>query len=332
MSDNSELFRNAIASQLESVISQDALTSVMRVFDVTSAGYDISRKKVELIRSDGIPEVVKWFIASKAIANCSSKTLEQYRYKLINFFACVCKPFTDISANDIRLYLYRYKSEHGISDRTVDITRRVFNTFFQWLADNDYISKNPCQNIEHIKHQEKQREPLSSYEVETLRWNCHTVREKALIDFLFSTGCRVSECSSVDLADVSWEDRSVIIRHGKGNKQRIVFFNAESELTLRKYIEQRNDNNPALFVCSRNPHSRMSARSIEKEIRNIGTRCGIDVYPHKLRHTFATSGLHGGMPLERLQTLMGHENPRTTMIYAKINNADLKREHDRVYN
>lgn len=332
MSDNAELFRNSLISQLESVLPPDQLQSVLKSFDITSADYDIVRKKMDIIPLDGIPEVVKIFIASKALANCSRKTLDQYRYKLQAFFADVSKPFTDICPNDIRIYLYKYKQTHNISDHTVDITRRVFSSFFQWLVTNGYIVTNPCSSVEQIKHQDKLRIPLTAYEIETIRWNCHTIREKALVDFLFSTGCRVSECSDLNIDDIDWKSRSALIRHGKGDKMRTVFFNAESELTLRKYLEQRNDSDPALFVCSRSPHSRMSSRSIEKEIQKIGKRSGIYVYPHKLRHSFATSGLKGGMSLERLQTLMGHSNPRTTLIYAKINRDDLQREHDRVYN
>lgn len=196
---------------------------------------------------------------------------------------------------------------------------------------NEYILRNPCANVEKIKFQTPDRSPLSSYELESLRWHCETIREKALVDFLFSTGLRVSECSAVNLRDINWEERSVLVRHGKGNKRRTAFFNAESELTLRKYLETRQDENEALFVTIRSPHHRLGIKSLQQEITRISSRCGLHVFPHRLRHTFATSGLRGGMPLDKLQALMGHSKPETTLIYAKQCQADLQREHQRVY-
>ena len=185
--------------------------------------------------------------------------------------------------------------------------------------------------MEKVKHQEPPREPLSAYELEVVRWNCKTIREKAMVDFLFSTGARVSECMNINLSDIDWATRSVIIRRGKGDKRRVVYFNAESELTLRKYLESRTDDNEALFVSCRNPHGRLGVRAMEAEIRRIAKRCSIHAYPHKLRHTFATSSLLGGMPLDKLQSLMGHAKPETTLIYAKQDQTALRMEYARVH-
>ena len=330
-SNNSESFRNEIVSRLFSQIPQEHLQSVLSALDSTMQEYDVSRKSVELIAQNGIPEVVKYYIASKSVENLSKGTLKIYKLRLEDFFTMAKKPFSDIRPNDIRMYLYYYKSEKNASDSYLDNIRRVLNSFFSWLVANEYILRNPCSNVEHIKHQEAERTPLTQYELETLRWNCKTIREKALVDFFFSSGVRVSECHAVNISDIDWENRSVIIRHGKGGKRRTVYFNAESELTLRKYLESRTDDNEALFVTSRNPHNRMGVKSIENEISKIASRCGMHVFPHKLRHTFATSGLRGGMPLDKLQALMGHSKPETTLIYAKQDRTDLQREHSRVY-
>lgn len=327
---STELLRNELASSI-GFLPPDQIQGVLSAFDRASSGYDIERKKLDLIPLDGIPEAVKRFIASKAIANCSPKSVAQYRYKLINFFNEVRKPFTDITTNDIRIYLYNYKETHKVSDRTAEHTRSILFNFFQWCVDNEYLIRNPCAKIEHIKFQAKERVPLTPYELELFRWNCKDLRERALTDFIFSTGCRVSECSQVDLTDIDWVNRSVVIRHGKGNKRRVVFFNAESELTLRKYLETRSDDSPALFVSERKPHNRLSARAIQLIFKAISQRSTVTAFPHKLRHTFATMGIRAGMPLERLQLLMGHSQPSTTMIYAKLDMIDLQREHQRAY-
>lgn len=135
----------------------------------------------------------------------------------------------------------------------------------------------------------------------------------------------------LNLSDIDWEQRSIIVRHGKGDKRRIVFFDAESELTLRKYIASRDDDCEALFVSERKPHNRIKQKALENIISKIANRANMHVYPHKLRHTFATTCIRHGMPLEDLQTLMGHSNPKTTMIYAKLDNTDLQIAHRRVY-
>lgn len=326
---NNERFRTEFAANLN--LPPEVLKEVLKAFDTTSADYDIERKPLDLIPCGGIPELVKIYIASKAVENLSQKTLAQYRYKLIDFFKTVCKPVEAIEPNDVRLYLYAFKKDRNASDRYLECIRITLNGFFAWLVANDYVLKNPCSKIEKIRFTPKEREPLTPYQLEELRWNCQTIREKALVDFLYSTGCRVSECSDVKLSDIDFNNRSVLIRHGKGDKQRTVFFNAESELTLRKYLDTRTDNVDALFVSVKAPHNPIHAHAIENIIKDISKRTGLHVFPHKLRHTFATSGLRGGMPLEKLQILMGHAKPETTLIYAKLDRADIQSEHKRIY-
>lgn len=331
MSDTNERFRNEFASRIMKLLQPGQLKAVMEAFDYASASYTVTHKAVELTVYNGTPEIIKIYLASKAIQNLSKGTIKQYRYKLIDFFDTVKKTFQDISSTDIRLYLYQFKQKHNASDTYLECIRVTLHTFFEWLVINDYLLKNPCSQVEHIKFQSKQREPLTSIELETFRTFAESHREKAVIDFLFSTGCRVSECADVRMSDIDWNKRSVLIRHGKGNKSRTVYFNAESEVTLRRYLSSRSDSTDALFVSEKEPHQQLCSHSIESIISKVSERSGIHVYPHRLRHTFATSGLRGGMPLEKLQALMGHTKPETTMIYAKLNQTDLQMEHQRIY-
>ena len=327
-----ENFRTVLAVNLCSMIhDSDQLAAVMQMVDVTMQDYEISRKPVEIIPATGIPEVVRYFLASKAIAHLSQGTIKQYNYKLLHFFSHVNKPYTDIQANDIRVYLYAYKAERNASDRYLDNIRIVLNTFFCWLVDNEYLSRNPCAKVDKIKYQEKRRQPLSTLNLENLRISCENIREKALIDFLYSTGCRVSECADILLSDINWENNSVLIRHGKGDKQRTVYFNDESKVTLREYIKSRGDITPALWVSIKAPHQQLQAHALEDIVRKVGKRAGIRAYPHKLRHTFATIGLRNGMTVDQLQALLGHANLQTTMIYADQDKALLHMEHKRAF-
>jgi integrase/recombinase XerD len=326
---NVERFRNELAARLN--LPPEELKNVLTAFDMVATDYEINRRSTDLIPYGGVPEVVKVFIASKYVENLSMKTLTQYRYKLFGFFNAVCKPVELIEPSDIRIYLNDVKQKRKVSDRYLENIRIILNGFFGWLQVNDYIKSNPCAHVPKIRFQEVQREAMDNYSLEVLRWNCNTLREKALIDFLFSTGCRVSECVDANKSDINWQDRSVVVRHGKGNKMRTVYFNAESELSLRKYLESRKDDNDALFVSQRKPYNRLEKSGIETSVRRIGQRAGLEAYPHKLRHTFATCGINAGIPLNILQILMGHAKPETTLIYAQQNQTDVQRTHQKIY-
>lgn len=333
MVENSSSLRAEFAASLLYCVPMEQINTILSAFDSVLSGYHVERTGTDLItQTDSSQEFVKMYIASKAIGNLSMGTLHQYKLRLEDFIGTVCKPISEITTNDIRLYLYHYKSDRDATNNYLDQIRKILNSFFAWLQKNNYIDSNPCTNVEHIKFQPAERKPLTSYELEILRYNCHDIREKAIVDFLFSTGCRVSEFCAANKSDIDWQRRSLIVRHGKGDKRRIVYFNAESELSLRKYLETRYDDSDALFVGSRSPHNRLSVKAVQVLLDKVSARCNMHVYPHMLRHTFATSGIRSGMPLEKLQTLMGHAEPRTTLIYAKMDQADLQREHMRVYN
>ena len=327
-----ENFRTVLAMNLCTVLQDpDALHKVLDMVDLTMHDYEISRKSQEIIPATGTPEVVKYYLASKAIANLSKGSLKQYRYKLEHFFCTVRKSYLDITANDIRIYLYNFKMERNASDCYVDNVRITLNTFFQWMTDNDYLPRNPCGKIEKIKYTPKRRKAFTTLNLEQLRWHCEDVREKALIDFLYSTGCRISECADVLLEDIDWVNNAVLIRHGKGDKERTVYFNDECNVSLREYIKTRQDDTLALWVSTKRPHQQLQSHALENIVKNIGNRTGLHAYPHKFRHTFATVGLHNGIPLDKLQALLGHTNPQTTMIYADHDHSQIHMEHKKAF-
>ena len=331
MSNSTERFRLEFATQICSILSQDQLRAVIDSLDLALSDYEISRKQMEIITSDGYREIVNHFLAAKAIANCSMTTLKQYNYKLTNFFNTIKKSYLDVKPDDIRKYLNMYRVNHNASDTYRDNIRITLNSFFQWLVNNERLTANPCANVEKVRCCQKVLRPLTPYELEICRFRTVDVREKALIDFFFSTGVRVSECASVRITDIDWQNRSVLVRHGKGNKQRIVYFNAESEASLRAYLNSRTDGSDALFVSVRAPHKPIGPHALENILKKVGKRSGFHVHPHKLRRTFATHCIDAGMSLEQVQLLMGHVSPATTMRYVTQNNSRVQMEHRRVY-
>lgn len=240
------------------------------------------------------------------------------------------KDVKSITANDIRLYLWSYEKTHSIGKSALDDKRRVLNSFFTWLVRENIIDRNPMLQIDPIKFVQKIREPLTALELEQMRNACETLREKALLEMLYSTGCRVSELINLNKQDIDYTNGRVKVL-GKGNKERYCFINAKAQLAIKKYIFSRKDNNDALFVSGKQPYDRLGKGAIEKEIKELGKRAGInrEVFPHLLRHTFATHMLEHGASLAEVQALLGHESPQTTMIYAKLNIQKLQAVHQR---
>lgn len=217
-----------------------------------------------------------------------------------------------------------------MSNRTMDGRRLVINTFLEWCRTERYIDWNPCSQIRPIKYESKPREPLTGIELELVRDACRTYREKAIIEVFYSTGCRVSEMVNLSKSDVDFVKGEVKL-FGKGAKHRISYINARAEVSLKKYLFSRRDENPALFVSDRNPHDRLKKTAIEKVVREIGERSGIGrrVFPHLIRHTTATDALERGMNVAEVQKILGHEKLDTTMIYAKVCQENVKHDHRR---
>lgn len=179
------------------------------------------------------------------------------------------KKVEEITTNDIRVYLYKVQKERQLSNATLDSRRTIIHSFLEWAANEQYIGSNPCRGIRPIKYERPKRNPLTGIELEKLRNACETIRDSAIIEFLYSTGCRVTEMERVDITDVDFAKKEVLL-FGKGNKHRISYLNARAELALKKYLKVRQDTNSALFVSDRKPHDRLKKAAIEKRVRQLG--------------------------------------------------------------
>ena len=324
-----EQFAKEFVSKLNGKIGVEEMKIVLNELYIFSEGYDIDKKSTELAVVDTyIPNAYKVFMVSKQIEGISKNTLKTYNFHLRHFFESVKKPLEEINTNDIRLFLYNEKANKEISNRTIDHERLIINVFFEWCRDEGYIPTNPCKGIKRIKCEVKEREPLFPIEMELIRIACNDFRERAIIEFLYSTGCRVSEVIMLNINDVDFANGEVHIL-GKGNKHRISYLNAKAELFLKKYLSTRTDDNNALFVTKKNPYSRLSKTGLEYIVRTIGERSEVNrkIYPHLLRHTIATDVINRGMNVVEVQKILGHQKLDTTMIYAKISQESVKYNH-----
>lgn len=244
-------------------------------------------------------ELTSKFIEAKRIEGCSEKTLNYYRKTITDMLSGIEKEVMHITTEDLRKYLTDYQEKKKISKVTVDNIRRILSSFFSWLEDEDYILKSPVRRIHKVKTTSTVKETYTDEALEQMRDCCSELRDLAMIDILASTGMRVGEMVLLNRNDINFNERECVVL-GKGNKQRIVYFDARTKIHLQNYLESRTDNDEALFVTLKSPHTRLTIGGVEVRIRGLGKSLGMDkVHPHKFRRTLATVAIDKGMPIEQ---------------------------------
>lgn len=272
-------------------------------------------------------DLVKLFLSAKRIEGCSEKSLKYYYSTIQAMVNGVGKIIKHIETDDIREYLDEYQTQKQSSRVTIDNIRRILSSFFSWLEDEDYILKSPVRRIHKVKTISNIKETYSDEALELMRDNCSEIRDLAIIDMLSSTGMRVGEMVLLNREDIDFNERECIVL-GKGNKERVVYFDAKTKIHLKEYLQSRKDDNPALFVSLKSPYNRMTIGGIEMRLRNFGKRLGLQkVHPHKFRRTLATMAIDKGMPIEQLQQLLGHRRIDTTLQYAMVKQSNVKIAH-----
>lgn len=272
-------------------------------------------------------ELINKFIAAKEIEGCSERTTKYYYATLIKMDSMISKNVTHLTTDDLRMYLTEYQKINNCSKASIDNIRRNLSSFFSWLEEENYILKSPMKRIHKIKTDKVIKETYSDETLELLRDNCNNLRDLAIIDLLSSTGMRVGELVRLNINDIDFENRECVV-FGKGNKERPVYFDARTKIHLRNYIKSRNDDNVALFVSLDAPHDRLNISGVEIRLRQLGRKLGINkVHPHKFRRTVATKAIDKGMPIEQVQSLLGHSQIDTTMHYAMVNQNNVKESH-----
>ena len=195
------------------------------------------------------------------------------------------------------------------------------------MEDESYIIKSPVRRIHKVKTCKTVKETYSDEALEIMRDNADHIRDLAIIDILASTGMRVGELVNLDREDIDFDNRECIVL-GKGNKQRKVYFDARAKIHLQRYLAERKDDNPALFVTLQSPYNRLLISGVEIRLRNLGRKLNLaKVHPHKFRRTLATMAIDKGMPIEQVQQLLGHQSVDTTLQYAMVNQNNVKLSH-----
>ena len=271
--------------------------------------------------------LVELFLAAKRIEGCSEKSLKYYESTILALLDDLRKDVKHIVTDDIRTYLTEYQARKQSSKVTIDNIRRILSSFFSWLEDEDYILKSPVRRIHKVKTGSNIKETYTDEALELMRDNCTELRDLAIIDMLASTGMRVGEMVLLNREDIDFNERECVV-FGKGDKERIVYFDARTKIHLLNYLNSRDDDNPALFVSLQKPYNRLQISGVEVRLRQYGKRLGLNkVHPHKFRRTLATMAIDKGMPIEQLQQLLGHRRIDTTLQYAMVKQSNVKIAH-----
>ena len=323
-----EQFINEIADAMSEVLSFEQMTELNNVLLQVVSKYEIvddTEKVKEDVKSNN--RILEIFLSAKQVEGCSIKTIKYYESTVRQLYKKMPKKVSEYTTEDIRAYLAVFQRKHKSSKVTIDNIRRIFSSFFAWLEEEDYIMKSPVRRIHKVKTGSQVKEVLTDENLELLRDNCKHIRDLAIIDFLTSTGIRVGELVKLNRNDINFAERECIV-FGKGNKERIVYFNARAKIHLQEYLKTRKDKNQALFVSLAKPHNRLQISGVEMRLRQLGRKVKLPrVHPHKFRRTLATMAIDKGMPVEQVQKLLGHVKIDTTMHYAMVNQTNVKLSH-----
>lgn len=306
---------NAQGVQLKAVLENTLMEVEITYLDCNKESHANDQSLIEL------------FLSAKRVEGCSEKSLKYYLRTIQAMSNNINKKIQDIDTNDLRDYLTRYQETNSVSRITIDNIRRILSSFFSWLEDEDYILKSPVRRIHKVKSALTVKDTYSDEALEIMRDSCKNIRNLAIIDMLASTGMRVGEMVLLNREDVNFAERECVV-FGKGDKERIVYFDARTKIHLQNYFDSRKDNNKALFVSLKAPYERIHIGGIEVMLRTLGRKLNIaKVHPHKFRRTLATMAIDKGMPIEQLQKLLGHQRIDTTLQYAMVKQSNVKQAH-----
>lgn len=316
-------FCEQVAVALADRVTVEQMDAIRRaVMDVTD------RFEMREIQEGGAEtdDLLDCYLAAMRVECRSEKTVARYEYVIRRMMDAVAVPTRRITVHHLRGYLAREK-ERGVADSTLEGTRQVFSAYFNWLQREALIERNPTANLGTVKVAKKEKKTYSETDIEKLVRGCNCVRDRAIVYFLASTGCRISEMTGLDRDSVKPEELECIV-HGKGNKERTVYLSQVAGMVLSEYLASRTDDNPALFVGQR--HERLLPGGVRTMLKTLAKNTGVDhVHPHKFRRTLATNLARRGMEIQTIASILGHEKLDTCMAYVVINSDDKRSSYRR---
>lgn len=318
-----ETIIRSVVSALQERVPEEVINTVQDVLVLELNQYEVQERCTAIEVSDSSAEgLLKRFVATKRIEGIADSTLRRYADENLKLIRFIRKPLYQVTTYDLRFYLSHRRQQGKVSNRTLDGMRRCFSSFFSWLSAEGLIGRNPCTALAQIKYRKQVKKPYSATDMEKLREACESIRDLALLDFLYCTGCRVSEVSRLDIMDIDFEQRECVVL-GKGNKERTVYLSEVAAMHLQEYLSTRMDTEEALFVGKGS--KRLTKNGIEARLKQIGKAAGVDnVHPHRYRRTLATNLLDRGMNIQDVAQILGHADLKTTQVYCFISQVNVR--------
>ena len=325
---------NAMVPHLE----PDQLEKLNNVLYINFHGVEVMEQCTELIATgtDGDEAKIRMFVASKKAVNRQENTLRQYTREICNMLTFLGKRLEDITGMDLRYYYGIMREQRHIKMSTMQTRLHYLSSFWDFMITEEMVHSNPVKRVGLLKLEKTIKKPYSSEDMESLRSNCIELRDRAIVEFLYSTGIRVSELVSLNVGDIEMGKQELIV-YGKGSKERKTYLTDSAKFYLRRYLQVRCKDEGItiedlqalpLFVTLDRPHNRLTVSGIQYMLRQLGERSKVkNVHPHRFRRTIATDLLNRGMPIEQVKEFLGHEKLDTTMIYCTVQQECVQASH-----
>lgn len=266
--------------------------------------------------------------------NLRPETKIQYRDAVTRLVSVVDKPLTKMDEIDIDYYLGWYEQRNMFKNgkknqaSTCNNERRYLSAFFTWMRKEKFITHNPVEATEPLKEIRKPIDYFRPAQIEELREGCESLRDRAIVEVLRSTGARVGEIVPINREDIDWHTGDVLICGEKSGRYRTIFIDEVARFHLRRYLKTRTDDNPALFVWDKAPYNRLKKTGLRAAMKRIGERENMEcrVYPHKMRKTLGMKLKNSGIDIGTIQEVLGHANPTVTSRYYAESTPDTLRD------
>ena len=322
----------SVLDEMAPHLDREQLEHLSNVLYVNFHGVEVRETRTELTTAgeDGDEAKIRMFVASKRAVNRQTNTLKQYVREIRNMQEFLGKRLEDITGMDLRYYYGVMRERRGIKMTTMQTRIHYLSSFWDFLVTEELVRSNPVKKVGMLKIEKVIKKPFSAEEMEALRMNCTNLRDRALVEFLYSTGVRVSELVALNVGDIEMGKQSLVV-YGKGSKERRTYLTDSAKFYLLRYLRSRDQEGleqQPLFATLDYPHDRLSVAGIQYMLRELGKRAGVEnTHPHRFRRTIATDLLNRGMPIEQVKEFLGHEKLDTTMIYCTVKEEAVQASH-----
>ncbi|MBN2067130.1 MAG: tyrosine-type recombinase/integrase [Candidatus Diapherotrites archaeon] len=263
---------------------------------------------------------LKKFRQELIIGGYSTRTQKMYMYYVKMFLKSIEKDIEKVERDDIVGFLAERKEKENVSNATLALIHAALRFFF-----HDIVGKKIVEDIKTPRKAKKLPVVLTKEEVKALILATKAKRNRLIVQFLYSTGCRVSEATKLQVTDLNLKERIATVKGGKGNKDRTIILSKEWIKGIKKYLARKKAKTP--YVFSKKNGKPISTDTVQRIVKKAAEKAGIEkeVTPHKLRHSYATHLLEAGENIRKIQELLGHTNLNTTQIYTQVSIQELKK-------